>query len=95
MLDEIRERVRAHRRYPELARRRGITGRVRVAFRIAANGATEHVTVTRAVDPLLDEAALAAVRASSPLPFVDGELAVDLDFTLAPPRTALPDDEVE
>ena len=87
LLAEAMERIRQHRRYPELARRRHLEGTVVVAFRVGENGSIENAHVKRGVDEMLDQAALDAVRESSPLPSPlasDGELEVDLHFSLQP-----------
>src|SRR5439155_7984298 len=38
---EILERIRAHRRYPELVRRRGVEGTVGLAFRVRGDGSVD------------------------------------------------------
>jgi protein TonB len=78
-------RIRAQRRYPELARRRGVEGTVRLAFRVHADGSLAALAVRRGADPLLDDAALAAVRAAVPLPPLPGEIEIDLAFRLQDP----------
>lgn len=82
LLALVRSKIRAHRRYPELARRRGIEGKVEVSFRILPDGRVAELMVRRGADPMLDEAALAAVRAASPLPPFPEPLTVELDFGL-------------
>lgn len=89
LLALIRARIVAQRRYPDLARRRGISGVVRLAFRIRPDGRVTDLVVRRRVDPLLDAAAEEAVRAAAPLPPMDEALEVDLDFSL---RAADPGD---
>jgi protein TonB len=75
------ERVRAHRRYPETARRRGIEGTVGVRVVAHGDGSAE-VSVVRGADPLLDEAARAAVLAAGPFPPLDGPQIIEVDFHL-------------
>ena len=82
LLALVRSKIRSHRRYPELARRRGIEGKVEVSFRILSDGRVSELMVRRGADPMLDEAALAAVRAASPLPPFPEPLTVELDFGL-------------
>jgi TonB family protein len=82
LLALVRNKIRSHRRYPELARRRGIEGKVEVSFRILPDGRVTELVVRRGADPILDEAALAAVRAASPLPPFPELLTVELDFGL-------------
>lgn len=78
---QILARVRAHRYYPTLARRRGIEGTVGLSLTIAADGSVA-VRVVRSADPSLDEAARQAVLASAPLPVVPGRLDLDLEYRL-------------
>ncbi|HEX2573520.1 MAG TPA: energy transducer TonB [Polyangia bacterium] len=95
----MRSKIRSHRRYPELARRRGIEGKVEVSFRILPDGQVTELMVRRSADPMLDEAALAAVRAASPLPPFPEPLTVELDFGLedgpAAGAPAAPEEEEE
>lgn len=51
-------------RYPELASDSRIEGRVIITFVVEPDGSVSNVTVSRSVDPLLDEAAKEAVAAS-------------------------------
>ncbi len=64
-INKFREWVQKRVRYPELAAENGIQGRVFISFVVEPNGNVSNVTVTRSVDPLLDDAAKEAV-ASSP-----------------------------
>ncbi len=50
--------------YTDAARAAGVEGRVRVEVHIGADGSVEDVRVISSLDPELDEAALAAVRAA-------------------------------
>ena len=77
----IAERIREHRRYPTLARRRGLQGTVWLSLAIAPDGSVD-ARVSRGADPLLDEAAREAALAAAPLPFVDGTVEVPLTFRL-------------
>lgn len=81
LVAEALARIRAQRRYPELARRREIEGRVRVSFRVGNDGRVEQVAVRAGADPLLDDAAVEAVRRAAPLPPI-GDAEVELDFRL-------------
>ncbi|MBI5500770.1 MAG: TonB family protein [Deltaproteobacteria bacterium] len=63
----VRAAVDARKRYPPVARRRGISGTVEVAFVVAADGTVAEVRVALPSGAaLLDEAALEAVRAAAP-----------------------------
>lgn len=81
LLSDALARIRAQRRYPELARRREIEGRVRVAFHVGGDGRVDRAVVRAGADPLLDDAALDAVRRAAPLPPI-GDAEVELDFRL-------------
>ena len=81
LLDALMARVRAHRHYPELARRRGIEGIVGVRFVSRGDGSAE-VSVVRSADPLLDDAARAAVLAAGPFPALAGPREIDVAFLL-------------
>jgi TonB family protein len=79
------ERIRAHQHYPELARRRRIEGDVVVVFRVGADGRVDGARIKTSLDPMLDEAALAAVNEASPLPtplHALGEVEALLHFVL-------------
>ncbi|MDO5571899.1 MAG: TonB family protein [Bacteroidales bacterium] len=49
-------------KYPELALKNGIQGRVMVSFVVNKDGSISDVEVVRGVDPLLDEAAVKAIQ---------------------------------
>lgn len=48
--------------YPETARRRGIEGRLRIAFTVATDGTTHDLWVEQSAHPLLDASALKTLR---------------------------------
>ncbi|MBF0142923.1 MAG: energy transducer TonB [Magnetococcales bacterium] len=65
----LKEKVRPHWRYPPEARRRGLVGVVSVALTLGADGALIEARVDRSSGaPLLDEAALKALREAAPFP---------------------------
>ena len=80
----IRARIETHRRYPELARRRGIEGTVRLRFSIRADGTAGGIEVVEHADPLRDRAAEAALREAAPLPRLPGSIEIALRFRLTP-----------
>ena len=80
----IRSRIVQHRRYPALARRRGIEGTVRLSLAVRADGSVD-VFVVRGADPMLDEAAREAVLAAAPLPVVRQRMEIDLEYRLVEP----------
>ena len=85
-LAEIARLVQDASRYPAIARARGASGETLVAFEIDARGVPRD---PRVVDTsgsgALDRAALHAVEAAAPLPFVYGVIEVPVRFTLLDP----------
>ncbi len=78
-------RIAAHKHYPELAEQRGIEGKVTVRFVIDQTGAVTSTTVAHSVDPLLDDAAIDAVKEAAPFPRqLAGPREVNLEFRLDP-----------
>ncbi len=72
-LAEVRRRILDALQYPPPARSRGLTGTVYLEIFIKSNGAIADVSVTGSSShPLLDEAALEAVRGLAPQPFTKG-----------------------
>ena len=72
-LSAVRRRILDALRYPPPARSRGLTGTVYLEIFIKSDGAIGDVSVTNSSShPLLDEAALDAVRSLEPQPFPKG-----------------------
>ncbi len=72
-LARLRRLIQEALRYPPAARRRGLTGTVQLEITMLPNGAIDSVLLLRSSShPILDEAALDAVRALPPLPFPAG-----------------------
>ncbi|MFO7496193.1 MAG: TonB family protein [Desulfobacterales bacterium] len=68
-LEMVRMRVENKKRYPDLARKRQLEGRVGVRFVIAPDGRLQQAAVVSpAAAEILNQAALAAVRAAEPFP---------------------------
>ena len=63
-INKFREWVQKRVRYPEVAAENGIQGRVFITFVVEPNGNVSNVSITRSVDPLIDDAAKEAVAAS-------------------------------
>ena len=83
----IRERIQAALVYPPLARLRRIEGVAQVRFSIASDGQPRDLVVAGSTGhAILDRAALAAVAAAAPLPWVYGLLEVPVRFELAARR---------
>ena len=69
-LAEVRRRIQEALRYPQAARRRGLSGTVQIEILIEPDGAIGGVTLaTSSSHRLLDEAALDTVRRLAPTPF--------------------------
>jgi protein TonB len=65
----VRFKIESHKKYPEAARARYIEGRVTLGFVLTAGGRTQAVTVVKSSGhPILDQAAVAAVKDASPFP---------------------------
>jgi protein TonB len=66
---KVRSKVQRHFRYPKAADRAGIRGTVQVSFTILANGGVSGARISKSSgSPVLDEAALNAVRGAEPFP---------------------------
>lgn len=82
----LRAVVDLHKRYPPLARRRGLSGTTVVAFELATDGALTRLAVERSSgSALLDEAALAAIRDAAPFAVGGCSFTLPLQFRLAEP----------
>jgi protein TonB len=78
----IRSAIYDKRRYPRLARIRGLEGRVVLEFRIRQGGAVDQARVVRSAGEILDQAALSALREAAPLPYYPDRVTVPIVFTL-------------
>jgi protein TonB len=82
-LAEIRRRIQAALEYPPLARLQRVEGEALVHFEVGRDGAPRELRVFRSSGkPSLDRAALRAVVAAAPLPWVYGRLEVPVRFEL-------------
>ncbi len=59
---KLQQHIISNFKYPEMARTLGIQGKVFINFIIEKDGSIASVSVAKSVDPLLDEAALNAVK---------------------------------
>lgn len=83
-LRAIRARIQAALVYPPLARMRRLEGVARVRFAIDAEGRPHELALAGSSGHgILDRAALAAVVASAPLPWVYGALEIPVRFELS------------
>jgi TonB family protein len=86
-LRRIRARIQAALVYPPLARLRELEGVAKVRFAIAADGRPQDLSVAGSTGhAILDRAALAAVEAAAPLPWVYGLLEVPVRFEFSARR---------
>ena len=82
-LREIRRRIQRALVYPPLARSQELEGETLVRFEISHGGGAREVRVHRSSGmPTLDRAAVRAVEAAAPLPWVYGVLEVPVTFEL-------------
>ncbi|MBN1769882.1 MAG: TonB family protein [Deltaproteobacteria bacterium] len=85
---DLRAVVDAHKRYPPLARRRGLSGTAVVAFELALDGSLARLDLaTSSGSSLLDDAALAAIRAAAPFAVGGCSFTLPLQFRLEEPAT--------
>jgi len=66
-LAEVKARINARKRYPRAARRRSITGDVRIAFQLLLDGGVQHISVESGPE-ILQHAAEQSVRKALPMP---------------------------
>ena len=86
-LEEIRRRIQQELAYPRLARLHRVEGKALVRFAIGRDGVAHDVAVsTSSGVPSLDRAAVRAVEAAAPLPWVYGRLEVPVGFALEEKR---------
>lgn len=68
---KVRAKVNRHFRYPKSAERAGVKGKVMVSFTISSSGGVSGVRIAASSgSPVLDEAALNAVRKAAPFPAI-------------------------
>lgn len=90
-LARIRRGIQAALRYPPQARRRGLKGAVEYAFVISATGEAQDITLRLSSgQPLLDEAARAAILRASPFPPPPAPLRVSIPIAFELSSRAFP-----
>jgi protein TonB len=74
--NKVRERIKANWVYPRQAGERGIEGELLIEFHIAKDGRLAYIDLRHSSGtPILDEAALTAVKLAQPFPPVPDEIA--------------------
>ena len=82
-IEEIQRRIQSALVYPELARRHGVTGVVRLRFEVGGQGRARNIELARSSGSgTLDRAARQAVVEAADLPWVYVRLEVPVRFTL-------------
>jgi TonB family protein len=77
-LQHIRERISRYKKYPPMARRRQLEGRVGIRFLLSVTGEVQRLAISRSSgEELLDQAALKAVQDGSPFPRPPVDLPAD------------------
>ena len=80
----VRDAIARHKRYPSLARRRGIEGRVTLQLSIASDGSVVSSEALGSPPVLLAKSALAAVASASPFdPPPAGSLRIEVPIRFA------------
>ncbi|MGE5301031.1 MAG: energy transducer TonB [Acidobacteriota bacterium] len=83
-VNTIRAAIERAKRYPPLARRRGLEGTVTAEFTISARGYPENIRIVRSSGhEILDSAAKKTILRASPFPAVKGILEVPITFRIA------------
>ena len=74
----VRERIARYKKYPPLARKRELEGRVGIRFLLTAGGEVERIAISRSSgQEVLDQAALKAVRDGAPFPRPPADLLAE------------------
>lgn len=82
-LATIRKKIMRNKTYPSSAKDKGLTGAVKLAFKINPDGSLSSVRVLKSSGvSILDESALTSVRKSVPLPFYPETIAITLEYQL-------------
>jgi len=77
-LMDMKTRIEFYWEYPSLAARNGWQGNLRINFRINSDGSVSDVTLERSSGyPMLDDAAMTAVRLAAPFPPFPGNFTVE------------------
>ncbi len=82
-LNQIMTKIKATKRYPRQAKRRGIEGTTWLKFRLSQNGmVADIVLLASSGSKILDQASLNTVRKASPFPYIKGWLKLNISYSL-------------
>ena len=82
-LNEIRERIEQAKRYPFLAKERGIEGTSLVRFRLRENGKLDSIEMEQSSGRrILDRESMNTVKRAAPYPYVSGWIVVPLTYEI-------------
>jgi len=82
-VEAIRDLIERAKRYPPLARRRGIEGTVHVGFKIDKEGRPYEIRIIKGSGfGILDQATIEIIKKASPFPFIDKTIEVPVSFRL-------------
>ena len=81
ILAEIRARIERVKKYPELASRMGITGKVLIRFSINQQGQPADLSIGESSgSELLDQAALSTIKQAAPYPAYSEKLLIWINY---------------
>ena len=84
LLGIIRDMIEKSKRYPLLARRRGIEGTTLVRFRLKTDGSLERIELEKSSGKgILDRESINTVERAAPFPYVKGWLVIPLNYELS------------
>jgi protein TonB len=79
----IQSAIERAKRYPRLARERGIEGVVQLRFKLNASGAVEKVEILKSSGHrILDAASITTVQRATSMPYVQGWIEVPMEYVL-------------
>ena len=77
------EAIEKVKKYPRLARERGMEGVVRIRFRLDRSGGVENIKVVKSSGhEILDRASISAVYRAVPMPYVNGWVDMPMKYVL-------------
>lgn len=82
-MTQIWKKINRAKYYPEMARRQGVEGAPKVAFSILEDGKVSQVKIVESSgNEILDNAAMEAIRNSTPLPFYPQPITIAVRYSL-------------